>query len=105
MIQETTGRCPFLEKCEAYHYLKQFQRRLIIEKRESLVETSRLEHDEIKRIMISFQRKFDKLRRREARCTSYFGWCLKYWQIFRLENKVDTISPYDNILLDQVIIE
>ena len=65
-------------------------------------ETSSLEQVEIDTIMVSYQRKFVKLRRLEARCTGYYGWCLRFWQIFRLENGDDRIGQNDNIRLDQV---
>ncbi len=85
-MQETTGLCPFLETCETHQDLKQTQTRLIKKRRASLSETSSLEQMEIDTIMVSYQRKFVKLRRIEARCTSYYGWCLRFWQKLRLVN-------------------
>jgi hypothetical protein len=102
LIQETTGLCPFLETCETHRDLKKTQARLIKERRESLFETSSLEQVEIDTIMVSYQRKFVKLRRIEARCTSYYGWCLRFWHILRLENGDDMMVQHDNICIDQV---
>ena len=101
-MQETTGLCPFLETCETHRDLKRTQTRLIKERRESLSETSSLEQMEIDKIMVNYQRKFIQLRRIEARCTSYYGWCLRFWQISRLENEDYRIGQNDNIRLDQV---
>jgi hypothetical protein len=102
LTQETTGLCPFLETCETHRDLKQTQTRLIKERRESLFETSSLEQVKIDTIMVSYKRKFVKLGRIEARCTSYYGWCLRFWQILRLENGDDMMGQYDNISVDQV---
>ena len=102
MIQETTGLCPFLETCETYQDLKKTQTRLIKKKKESMFDTSRLEQVEIDTIMVDYQRKFVKLRRIEARCTSHYGWCLRFWQILRLENGDDMMGQHDNICIDQV---
>jgi hypothetical protein len=101
-MQETTGLCPFLETCETYRDLKRTQTRLIKERRESLSETSSLEQVEIDTIMVSYQRKYVKLRRIEARCTSYYGWCLRFWQNLRLENWDDMMGHPDNIRIDQI---
>jgi hypothetical protein len=65
-------------------------------------ETSSVERVEIDTIMVSYQRKFVKLGRIEARCNLFYGWCLRFWQILRLENVDDLIGQNDNIRLDQV---
>ena len=100
-MQETTGLCPFLETCETHRNLKRKQTRLIKERRASMSETSSLEQLDIDKILISYSRKFVKLGRIEARCTAYYGWCLRFWQISRLENEDDRIGPHDNIRLYQ----
>ena len=104
-MQETTGLCPFLETCETHRDLKRTQTRLINERREYLSEPSSLEQMEIDMIIVSYQSKFVKLRRMEARCTSYYGWCLRFWQILRLENEDVMMGQHDNIRIDQVTTE
>ncbi len=104
-MQETTGLCSFLETCETHRDLKRTQTRLIKERRESLSETSSLEQMEIETIMVNYQRKFVKLRRMEARCTGYYGWCLRFWQILRFENEDGMSGQHDNIRIDPVTIE
>jgi hypothetical protein len=98
-MQETTGLCPLLETCETHRDLKRTQARLIKERRESLSETSSLKQEDIDKIMVSYSRKFVKLGRIEARCTSYYGWCLRFWQISRLENEDDIIGQHDTNVL------
>jgi hypothetical protein len=104
-MQETTGFCPFLETCETHRDLERTQIRLIKEKRESLSKSPCLERVDIDTIMVSYQRKFVKLRRLEVRCTSYYGWCLRFWQTLRLENGDGISSQHDNIRINQVITE
>jgi hypothetical protein len=100
-MQETTGLCPFLETCETHQELKRTQTRLIKEKRESLSETPSLERWEINTIIVSFQRKFVKLRRLEARCTSFYGWCHRFWQNLRFEKEEHMMGQQDNIRINE----
>ncbi len=104
-MQETTGLCPLIETCETDRDLKRTQTRLIKERRESLSKTPSLERGDIDTIKVSYQRKFVKLRRVEARCTLFYGWCLRFWQIFRFENEDGMSGQHDNIRIDPVTIE
>ena len=102
MRLETTGRCPFLETCETNRALTRIQRKLYDERRESLTETSSIERVEIDEVMEDYQRKFMSLKRIEERCSSYYGRCLRFWQMDRLENGDEIRGQLDHVWVAQV---
>ena len=99
---ETTGRCPFLETCETHRDLNRIQGKLYNERREFLSETSSLERVDIDEVMGDYQRKLMRLRRIEERCSSYYGRCLRFWQMDRLENGDEMRGHIDHVWIAQV---
>jgi hypothetical protein len=72
------------------------------ERRESLSEASSLERVEIDEVMGDYQRKLFSLRRIEERCSSYYGRCLRFWQMDRLENGDKIRVHLDPVWIAQV---
>jgi hypothetical protein len=99
---EATGRCPFRETCETHRDLARIQGKLYIERRKSLSETSSIERVEIDEVMGDYQRKLMRLRRIEERCSSYYGRCLRFWQMDRLENGDELRGQIDHVWVAKV---
>ena len=102
---EPSGLCPFLNNCQSREDQKRIEKKLREERRETFSSIPYLERVEYNSRMKDFEYKFASLNRIEERCLSNHKRCLRFWQKWRSDEKVEMRDQPVYPLMKETIVE